>query len=1080
MSEEAPTAREKGIADTDPVPGDARPSLGAFPDRYAAGDELGRGGMGRVVEAHDKLLGRTVALKEALDTDEEALRRFARETQITARLEHPSIVPVYDAGVSPEGSPFYVMRKVTGRPLDKLVAASTKLEERLALLPHVLAACQAVAHAHERGIIHRDLKPSNILVGARGETTVIDWGLAKARSEPDDERPQAQPTSGDSLHTRAGTVFGTPGFMSPEQLASSDVDERADVYALGATLFYMLAKQAPHTGETADDTEAAARRGPPPPIASVVDGVPRELSAIVDKALAYDLSIRYANAGALAEDLARFTTGQLVAAHDYSTRERIARFVRRHRALVITVAVAMTVLAIGAWVAVCRVLAARDEAIAQARAADLARTRETERAEDLVVSQARLLLATNPTGAVAMVRPLAATNRWRDVRAVAAGARASGVAYRLPGPSSVTFADMSHDGTRALVCGADGSIHVYDLAARTHVVIATLKGRVRAAFADEQRVLAWVGSTVTVIDIATKTTKTLEHAAPILRLEAQHGIAYLVDERRRPWRLDVETGALAEIPAPGQVTHLAISPDGKHVALAGEHLWMIETKHPELVEKVHDGKKFDLAWAPNSEHLAVIGPHSTYDITIHPEIEIGEYKITNQTLALARGTLYTAGMSGLTVGERGFGESDLASSMVGLYATKGELVVGGGRGVLRVFDGEHEYQIPLPATPISTLRASPRSPYILAVCAESILIWNVEHVMPRRIELPAYSQIVTVGRDHAWTITSGGTSRSVDVHTGEVRELGKLPPLRHSSPASGAFVVARPLASADTWIVRADGAIEPLGIDAAFATVLDHQRAVIATKARELIIYDVDKRTRQHVATYDAAIDRLLARESTPRWVVTALDDGTLSRHDLASGHAMQTRIARRTEAFSPGIATTAAMREGDVFFASGARLRRWKASGSIEDHVTCPRPIHSVFLLDETRLLVVAEDGTGYVARTDRSELLPLPTLGANYVWATLDPTLIVTDDRSGGVTVLDVVANAAWKIARATPAGSTPDITGDGSVVVMRDATLDGTAIALWPLDLPTTPEATAKWIDDMTNATFDPRTGMLGWPP
>jgi len=100
--------------------------------------------------------------------------------------------------------------------------------------------------------------------------------------------------------------------------------------------------------------------------------------------------------------------------------------------------------------------------------------------------------------------------------------------------------------------------------------------------------------------------------------------------------------------------------------------------------------------------------------------------------------------------------------------------------------------------------------------------------------------------------------------------------------------------------------------------------------------------------------------------------------------------------------------------------------------------------------------------------------------VWATLDPTLIVTDDRSGGVTVLDVVANAAWKIARATPAGSTPDITGDGSVVVMRDATLDGTAIALWPLDLPTTPEATAKWIDDMTNATFDPRTGMLGWPP
>ena len=1081
MSESAPTAREKGIADTEPVPGDAR-SLGSFPDRFELGDELGRGGMGRVVEAHDKMLGRTVALKEVLDTDEEALRRFARETQITARLEHPSIVPVYDAGVSPEGSPFYVMRKVTGRPLDKLVAASSTLEERLALLPHVLAACQAVAHAHERGIIHRDLKPSNILVGALGETIVIDWGLAKARGEPDDKTP-AQRSSGDSLHTRAGTVFGTPGFMSPEQLASSDVDERADVYALGATLFHMLAKQPPHDGPTADDIEAAARRGPPPAIASVVDGVPRELSTIVDKALAYDLAVRYANAGALAEDLVRFTTGQLVAAHAYSTRERIARFVRRHRALVITVAAALAILAIGAWVAVGRVLAARDEALAQAHAAELARARETERAEDLVVSQARLLLATNPTGALAMVRPLATTTRWREVRAVAAGARASGVAYRLPGPSNVTCMDMSYDGTRALACGADGSIHVYELAARTHGVIAAFAGRVRATFADEQRVLAWAGSTFTVIDIATKATKTFEHATPILRVEARHGIAYFVDERHRPWRMDVSTGARFEIPALGQVTHVAISPDGKHVGLAGDHLWMIETKHPELVEKVHDGKKFDLAWAPNSEHVAAIGQQGVYDITVHPEIEIREYRLTNQSVALARGILYTAGMSGLTVGTRGFGEADLASSMAGLYATRGEFVVGVGHKAVRVFDGEREYQIPVPATPISTLRASPRSPYVLAVCAESILLWNVEHVMPRRIEVPDYSQIVTVGRDRAWTITFGGTSRSIDAHTGEVRELGKLPPLR-TSPSSGAFVVARPLPSKDTWIVRADGAsegeIDPIGIDSAYASMLDDNHAVIATTKDELVVYDVDKRAQQRVAAYASKIDRLLVRGTDARWVVVVLETGTISRHDLASGQATETQIARRTDAFAPGLATTAAMRTGDVFFATGARLRRWKPDGSVSDHVTVPRAIRAAHLLDEQHVLVVADDGTGYVARTDRPEVARLPALGPSYTWGHLDPTLIVTDDRSGGVTILDVVANAAWKIARAAPPGSTPDITGDGSVVVMRDAALDGTALALWPLDLPTTPEATAKWIDAMTNATFDPRTGMLGWPP
>ncbi|HEX7702197.1 MAG TPA: serine/threonine-protein kinase, partial [Kofleriaceae bacterium] len=157
--------------------------------RYEVGAEIARGGMGRVVEATDTLLGRTVALKETLGANDEALRRFRREIYITARLEHPSIVPVHDAGTRPDGSPFYVMRKVTGRPLTELIGAATTLEARLALLPHVVAAAQAIAHAHRRGVIHRDIKPSNILVGELGETVVIDWGLAKVIGEPDTDDP---------------------------------------------------------------------------------------------------------------------------------------------------------------------------------------------------------------------------------------------------------------------------------------------------------------------------------------------------------------------------------------------------------------------------------------------------------------------------------------------------------------------------------------------------------------------------------------------------------------------------------------------------------------------------------------------------------------------------------------------------------------------------------------------------------------------------------------------------------------------------------------------------------------------------
>src|SRR3954468_16020995 len=138
--------------------------------RYAYGTEIARGGMGRVVEATDHVLGRTVALKEALSHDPEAIRRFQRETRITARLEHPSIVPVHDAGITETGAPFYVMRKIGGRPLEELVGRAPELADRLALLPHIVAASNAIAHAHARGVVHRDIKPSNILAGALGET----------------------------------------------------------------------------------------------------------------------------------------------------------------------------------------------------------------------------------------------------------------------------------------------------------------------------------------------------------------------------------------------------------------------------------------------------------------------------------------------------------------------------------------------------------------------------------------------------------------------------------------------------------------------------------------------------------------------------------------------------------------------------------------------------------------------------------------------------------------------------------------------------------------------------------------------
>ena len=148
-------------------------------DRYELLAEHGRGGLGRVMRARDRRLGRLVAVKELLRTSDLAQQLFVREAMITARLEHPGIVPVHEAGRWANGDPYYVMKLVSGRTLKEVMAAAASLGDRLALLPHLIAVAEAVGYAHSEAVVHRDLKPTNVLVGEFGETVVIDWGLAR-------------------------------------------------------------------------------------------------------------------------------------------------------------------------------------------------------------------------------------------------------------------------------------------------------------------------------------------------------------------------------------------------------------------------------------------------------------------------------------------------------------------------------------------------------------------------------------------------------------------------------------------------------------------------------------------------------------------------------------------------------------------------------------------------------------------------------------------------------------------------------------------------------------------------------------
>jgi WD40 repeat protein/tRNA A-37 threonylcarbamoyl transferase component Bud32 len=338
------------------------------PSVFTKGEVLARGGMGRITRARDRRLGRDVAIKEVLAPELRA--RFEREAMITARLQHPAIVPIYEAGMWPDGSPFYTMRLVAGGTLSDAMDKAGTLEERLALLPHVIAVTEALGYAHARRVVHRDLKPANVLVDEFGETVVIDWGLAKEleRAATEDDSSDGMPAAPDL--TRVGSVVGTPCFIAPEQAAGDEIDERADVYALGAILYQLLAGHPPYwdgVEHSADQLVAAARKHPPTPIGELAPRAPVDLRAIVERAMARDKAARFPTAKEMAEELRRFETGQLLRSREYRLRELLVRRLRQHRAAVTVGAVAVCVLAIVGVVSVQKIVA-RDHEVEQMHA----------------------------------------------------------------------------------------------------------------------------------------------------------------------------------------------------------------------------------------------------------------------------------------------------------------------------------------------------------------------------------------------------------------------------------------------------------------------------------------------------------------------------------------------------------------------------------------------------------------------------------------------------------------------------------------------------------------------------------------
>ena len=307
-------------------------------ERYGRKSFINEGGMKKVYKVEDKSTGRYVAMAFLKDNSHKQQERFLREARLTATLEHPNIMPVYDIGITGENEPFFTMKLTSGIGLDEIYKNRTangtwSLVQRLNLF---LGICEGISYSHSRHVVHLDIKPHNILVGEFGEVLISDWGLGKILFDEDEEEESdsIDPAFFNEM-TMDGFIKGTPGYMAPEQIDKSlgERDRQTDIYALGGILHFLLTGKAPVTGNNLDEIFEKTLTGTFSTTPEDRKNIPAALAAVINKALSKDKHSRYQTVNVIRNDVEAYMGGFATSAENAGIFKNFLLFVNRHKVL---------------------------------------------------------------------------------------------------------------------------------------------------------------------------------------------------------------------------------------------------------------------------------------------------------------------------------------------------------------------------------------------------------------------------------------------------------------------------------------------------------------------------------------------------------------------------------------------------------------------------------------------------------------------------------------------------------------------------------------------------------------------------
>ena len=974
------------------------------PERYQILSEHGRGGLGRVSRAHDKEFGRDIAIKELLSRGLVNELRFVREAMITARLEHPGIVPVYEAGRWPDGTPFYAMKLVSGRPLRALLAERATVDERIGLLHHVIAVADAIAYAHGRHIIHRDLKPANVIVGDFGETVVIDWGLAKDLSDSA-VLPRGDGVSpGDGL-TSAGSVLGTPAYMAPEQERGEAVDQRADVFAIGAMLWELCALHQAPPADLAQRRRLLRQAG-----------VDSDLATIIEKALAPDPARRYRDAGALAADLKAFKTGARIGARDYSLWAMLAHWTRRHRALAVSVLAASALAVAGVTAFVRNIAVERDRAdralINAQRERDRSKLSEAALVLDRDPNRAQDLLASFPTH-TPQIALLTDRARQRSARQIIPTAARIDSMFRAPEGTAIDI--VSQDGALDRLDPVTGTLTPLD-----HGVTEALDYRAG------QAVYARRPPGGQIVQLATTASQDVIDVGPLngrLRIAVLDDVTYVVD---RP-------GALYRVVGRGST----VVDHGIHRIAGSGHLLVVCHSNGEL-----DFERGGVVTARrrcmqtrSTSWMAVIGDDY---------VTLGE----DGTLLLRRGGEAMELPTGIT------GEYEVALSSAGAVAVM-DAVAGGGAWFVPPHGTQLAPGPTYPAQPtclaadgnlvawgyedgtviardtrtgmqwdfhghpdtISNIVIDAAHARMASASSREVRVWDIQPPPSTRIAtLPCMIFHVEPSPD--------GADAALDCNDGGVRRwsrrTGAVTPLHQHRAYSFGVQWVRDQICSGGW---GDGKLWCSSPDGATQDATDFHTRILsgltATPDHQAVVFGVDEgkvwrvgRAAQVLYTHGGPVT-LTAISANGRWLASCAEDGSIAVYDLTADHLIAQRVAH-IGAFC-GVSWA-----GDELWSFGSEgtLKRW----AIRDGALTLRHVvqasaalrlvktmgDSWVAVEGASTLLVSRDGATVALRIDAGRDIAAIDVSADrrYVVAGITGEIIVIDLARNALAALAVTA--------------------------------------------------------------------------